>query len=144
MKIKESCSNKGGYGLQMTIRVGGGSLPERLSGDQPPWTWLLLPKPRWSTACPSPPAQPPWIGVGTGLITILSGGLLSFSPSGPSFQFNLLISVLISLCRLFADFTRHNFYQLALKRGITNWGLLPLLERGPSPCRGHPTAVSAH
>lgn len=32
-----------------------------------------------------------------------------------SFQFNLLISVLISLCRLFADFTRHNFYQLVLK-----------------------------
>lgn len=50
---------------------------------------------------------------------ILIGGPCCFlslpSPDLPdSFQFNLLISVLISLCRLFADFTRHNFYQLAL------------------------------
>lgn len=53
--------------------------------------------------------------------------------------FNLLTSVLISLCRLFADFTRHNFYQLALKRGITNWGLLPILERTQSRPLSVPT-----
>lgn len=82
------------------------------------------------------------IGVQSGIVRNVIGGalchLLSFCPPGCSFRFNLLISVLISLCRLFADFTRHYFYQLALKRGIANWGLPPFLERGHSPGLGHP------
>jgi hypothetical protein len=33
-----------------------------------------------------------------------------------------LLQLWLPIPRLFVDFTRHNFYQLALKRGITNWG----------------------
>lgn len=122
--------------LRKIIRVGSSSLRGRLSDDDQPLWKQLLPRPSCPRVCPHP--------------NPVNHGTRSsyYDPDRPSLpfplfpaldpQFNLLISVLISLCRLFADFTRHNFYQLALKRGITNWGLLPLLERGYSPGGGHP------
>lgn len=62
---------------------------------------------------------------------------LFLSSSGLSFWFNLLISVLISLCRLFADFTRHNFYQLALKERRSKLGFATIArewtQSGPGP-----------
>ena len=90
-----------------------------------------------------PPPQPPRISVRARTIRVLISGtpVSSLLPPLDS-QFNPLTSVLISLCRLFADFTRHNFYQLALKRDLS-WALLPVLERGPSPGRGAPAAACA-
>lgn len=129
MLHKEGQMPVGSYwrGEQFFCRKTGGD-------DRPLWRRLLPPRPRRPVCAPPPSSADRYVG---SMVTILTSGSL-FSLFPLQTQFNLLTSVLISLCRLFADFTRHNFYQLALKRGITNWGLLPVLERGAVPA-GPPT-----